>query len=98
MSETGFDRNDLLQNLHDQTNKGVLVEFTKADGTERKMLCTLAESLIPESATPKSKSEDKPVSEDVSNVAPTVQRVYDLENSGWRSFRWDSVKFFKAVN
>ena len=60
------------------------VVFTKKDGTERKMLCTLNESLVPivESAEPK---REKKVNDD-------VMAVYDLEAKGWRSFRWESIK------
>jgi hypothetical protein len=101
MSETGFEfsRDDLLELLYDNDNKGVLVEFTKADGTKRKMLCTLTEALIPEDARPKIKVDDE-VKEPEFNATPpappTAQRVYDLEKKAWRSFRWDSVIFFNA--
>ena len=65
----------------------VKVTFTKKDGTERVMECTTALSLVPqepvvEGMTPK---REKKVNEE-------VQSVYDLENSAWKSFRWDSVK------
>lgn len=60
------------------------VVFTKKDGTERRMLCTLNESLVPvvESAEPK---REKKVNDD-------VMAVYDLEAKSWRSFRWESIK------
>ena len=65
----------------------VKVTFTKKDGTERLMECTTSPELVPqeviaEDAAPK---REKKVNED-------VQSVYDLENSAWKSFRWDSVK------
>jgi len=67
----------------------VKVTFTKKDGTERVMECTLAPSLvlvpeepIVENAEPK---REKKVNED---TCP----VYDMEAKGWRSFRWDSIK------
>ena len=65
----------------------VKVTFTKKDGTERVMECTLAPSLVPEepiveNAEPK---REKKVNED---TCP----VYDTEAKGWRSFRWDSIK------
>lgn len=59
------------------------VTFTKADGSERVMRCTLNESMIPSNATPKGASERKKNDE--------VRPVYDLDAAGWRSFRWDSV-------
>lgn len=57
------------------------VTFTKVDGTDRVMRCTLMADSIP--ATPKS---DKPRKPNYSVVS-----VYDLGNAGWRSFRVNSV-------
>lgn len=61
----------------------VRVTFTKSDGTEREMLCTLREDLIQstEKKTERTKKENA-----------DVMSVWDLEKSGWRSFRLDSVK------
>jgi len=84
---------ELLEVLRSSDNQGVLVEFTKVDGSNRKMLCTLAESLIPEDARPKTKDTEV-IAEAETNVAPTACRVYDLEKQGWRSFRFDSVVNF----
>lgn len=61
----------------------VSITFEKSDGTERKLKCTLMESKIPTKNTPKGTQK-------VQN--PNTQPVFDVENSGWRSFRWDSVK------
>ena len=58
----------------------VEVEFTKKDGTDRKMLCTLIN--IPTEHQPKSDIE----------YAVNTLRVFDLDKQGWRSFRLDSVK------
>ena len=69
--------------LNDESVSEVCIIFTKKDGTERKMFCTLIESRIPEADHPKE-----------SNTVYTDEavRVYDTEALGWRSFRWDSVK------
>jgi hypothetical protein len=85
---------EVLALLYDNDNKGVLVEFTKADGTERKMLCTLAENLIPAITPVKEKPEI--ISEGATDVIPTACKVWDIEKQAWRSFRWDSVKTFSA--
>jgi hypothetical protein len=69
--------------LHNPEEK-VTVVFTKKDGTERTMNCTLAESLIPASMKPSSDKTYTPNQE--------VQAVFDLDAQGWRSFRWDSLK------
>ena len=58
----------------------VEVVFTKKDGTERTMKCTLMEKFLPETV-----GSDRPRNDE-------TLAVYDLEKDGWRSFRWDSVK------
>ena len=60
----------------------VEVVFVKKDGTQRTLVATLREDLIPEDQKPKG-------DERVASIE--VQPVYDVENDGWRSFRWDSV-------
>lgn len=77
----------ILGLLHDENLKsGLCVTFTKKDGSERKMQCTLIESKIPADKRPKGTSE----SENTSTVGSAV-RVFDTEVGEWRSFRWDSV-------
>jgi alpha-glucosidase (family GH31 glycosyl hydrolase) len=71
--------------LHEST-EDVLVTFTKKDGTERKMRCTLAESRIPTDKQPKSAKEKTD-----SDVIPASQPVFDLDINEWRAFRWDSL-------
>ena len=63
------------------------VTFTKADGTDRVMKCTLEEDKLPkvvikEGATPRKEST-------------TSMRVFDLEKNEWRSF---TIKKVKQVN
>jgi hypothetical protein len=64
-------------------NEKVTVTFTKKDGSERKLICTLKEDKIPSEKAPKNTGQAK--SED--SIA-----VFDLEKIDWRSFRFDSVK------
>jgi hypothetical protein len=61
------------------------VIFTKKDGTERVMKCTLNGELIPEEFIPKETTKVRKVNEEVISV-------FDIEFNGWKSFRWDSVK------
>ena len=61
----------------------VTVKFTKKDGSERKMLCTLAENKIPGEKSPKNSGKTK---------SDEALAVFDLEKQSWRSFRFDSVK------
>ena len=61
------------------------VTFTKKDGTERVMNCTLHEDYLPET-TGSGKAAN-----------PDVLSVFDTEVEDWRSFRWDSVKSIKVI-
>lgn len=69
----------------------VSVTFTKADGTDRTMLCTKQFSKIPQEFHPKT---DKVVKLDENgNVIETdLISVWDLEKQGWRSFNFGKVK------
>jgi hypothetical protein len=86
-SDKEFDefKNWTLGLLRDANTKDLCVTFTKKDGTERAMQCTLAESRIPSDKIPKS---DGTVAGQGSDAAA---RVFDTEINEWRSFRWDSV-------
>ena len=66
--------------LHDTE---VTVTFTKKDGTERAMVCTLVNDKIPSEKAPKNTGK--------SNSDEAIA-VFDVEKQDWRSFRWDSVK------
>ena len=77
--DTKEGRKWLLEML--QTDE-LTVFFTKKDGTERKMLCTLAENKIPNEKMPKNSGKSK---------SDDALAVFDIEKNEWRSFRWDSV-------
>lgn len=67
--------------LKEKLRAGVVtVEFTKKDGTNRIMECTLAADKIGESVGGGTRTPN-----------PDALAVYDVENNGWRSFRWDSI-------
>ena len=61
------------------------ITFTKKNGDQRVMRCTLDEQHFP------------PVQKEAAEVGEVRQRstealsVFDVEAQGWRSFRWDSV-------
>lgn len=59
-----------------------VVNFTKVDGSQRRMRCTLKDSYLPETY----RGKDQSVKESV----PTL-RVFDLDLNEWRSFRVESV-------
>ena len=69
-------------------NEVVIVTFTKKDGTEREMRCTLKQDLLPVTEVVESTDEDKPKRV----KSETSVAVYDLDVAGWRAFSIDSVK------
>jgi len=85
------------QSIINLLNENVMeVTFTKKDGTERVMKCTLSPMLLPtevkETNTNEVTEGKKPRKKNLEVVA-----CYDLEAEGWRSFRLDSLKDFKVV-
>ena len=64
-----------------------VVTFTKSDGTERVMKCTLVPDQLPKVEI---KEDAKPRKE-----LTTSMRVFDLEKNEWRSF---TIKKVKQVN
>jgi hypothetical protein len=62
------------------------ITFTKKDGTERVMKCTLKSDAIPV-------VESKPLAEGKTprKESTTSMRVFDLEKSEWRSFTTTSI-------
>ena len=90
----------------------VTVQFVKSDGTTRDMRCTLDRSRIPpkppvpytvimteeiqgsSTANPDGLAESKKPRREPD---PVTQRVYDLDQGAWRSFRYDRLKKISAV-
>lgn len=70
-------------------NSVITVIFTKVDGSERTMNCTLIPEYIPQTVGEKQQllTESLPKTEN-----PNTITVWDIENNGWRSFRIDSIK------
>ena len=69
-------------------NSVATITFTKSDGTERIMKCTLKKEEI--AASEKKTDRVKAVNEEVISV-------WDLEKAAWRSFRLDSVKQIQST-
>lgn len=72
--------------VHMLQNGVVTVKFTKVNGEEREMKCTLLPEYLPASA---SNAGKQLLTED---VTPNNVSVWDVDANGWRSFRVDSVK------
>lgn len=64
-------------------NNQVDITFTKADGTERVMKCTLQEDVV----VPHEKKTER-----VKDTNDDVLPVWDVDKGAWRSFRLDSIK------
>jgi len=70
-----------------KTHDRVKVVFTKVNGDERTMFCTLSPNILPAQTD---------LEEQVQNKTPNPDTlvVWDIEAEGWRSFRLDSVIIF----
>ena len=71
---------DILELRKLLTQDVVTVSFTKKNGDTREMICTTMQEYLPQAS-----SISTPAS-------PEVVTAWDLENNGWRSFRFDSIK------
>jgi hypothetical protein len=99
---------DWIRSLLDK--QPITVTFTKADGTDRSMRCTLNWNLIPEkppmavishSASIVGRvdgltTESKKPRKEPKEPDPAVIKVYDLDAGAWRSFRMDRLKKINA--
>ena len=75
------------EELIEQLEKNILtVRFTKLDGDERVMTCTLLEEF-----KPPAKKDDAISQKKVRDVSDKVIVAYDVNAMGWRSFRYERV-------
>ena len=82
------------EELYELLRKEVVeVTFTKLDGEERVMPCTLIESYLPPA------KKDEPLTQKkVREVSDKVVAAWAVESQGFRSFRYDRVKSVKVIN
>ena len=87
MVQLQITKDELVEKLQ---NEIVQLVFTKADGSERHMVCTKNIVHIPQEFHPKT---DKVVKLDESgNVVESDNiTVWDMEANGWRSFNFSKV-------
>lgn len=72
----------------DRLRKGpCIVNFTKTDGTNREMRCTLDMKFVPEDLQPKTDGNLK-------ESTSTAIRTFDLDKNEWRSFKPENVVSF----
>ena len=75
-------RDTLIKNLQ---KKAMRITFTKVNGEERVMDCTLQEHMIPETSESNRKQNEE------------VLPVFDINKGEWRSFRLDSITNIEAL-
>ena len=64
-------------------NSGIVnVKFTKTDGSERDMKCTLMEAMV----KPHERKTDRE-----KKLNDNIISVWDVDKEAWRSFRYDSI-------
>ena len=84
-------------------NSEVTVTFTKADGTDRDMLCTLDHSrisvrpVVPTTSTAPVDGIVRESRKPKKEPDPHSIRVFDLEKQEWRSFRFERLKKVTAT-
>ena len=79
-----FTRENLLDLLR---NNVITVTFTKVDGTERTMTCTLLGEYVPNAGNGSMQLLQENNTRGDANIS-----VWDTQVQGWRSFRISSVK------
>jgi len=67
------------------------VTFTKVNGEERVMLCTLNNNYLP------NQTDLEEQIQRVRKQSDSVISVWDIKSEGWRSFRIDSIKQFNIT-
>jgi hypothetical protein len=76
-----MEKNVLIKSLAEGV---VTVTFTKKDGSDRVMKCTRNPGMIPAEYQPKNSEESVEINDNI--------RVFDVENLGWRSFNFSTLK------
>ena len=87
--EKDLSREDMVNLLREDR---VTVTFTKADGTERVMECTLLAEVLNDRFKTDSNDPTHELIGEPPKSAPDTIPVWDIAKDSWRSFRMDSVK------
>ena len=77
-----MNRDTLIKNLQKKTMR---ITFTKVNGEERVMDCSLQEHIIPPTDAKNRKENEE------------VLPVFDINKGEWRSFRLDSITNIEAL-
>jgi len=85
-----FKRDELLDDLRKYV---IEVTFTKVNGENRALRCTLRPELLP--ATYMNELAEETA---FHKVNPNIIAAWDVVKGGWRSFRVDSVTYVQNIN
>jgi len=87
--ESMFSYDSIISQLRDNV---LQVTFSKVNGEERVMPCTLQTDYMPEL------SESKVAVVDDFSVNKSVIRAFAIDKQSWRSFRVDNVRAIEVIN
>ena len=89
---TEIEKEDFRKNIREFLLDGIIeITFTKVDGTERKMNCTLNYEYIPEDKKPQNLYKGEKVLQNLN-----ILKVFDTDKQDWRSFRVENVILVKT--
>ena len=83
MAQIMYKRDDILKDLHENV---IEVHFTKVNGENRIMRCTLDPAYLPQNYNKDHLAEEHQKKENINTIV-----AWDVVAGGWRSFRVDSV-------
>lgn len=87
------DKRDTI--LADLRSNVIEVSFTKVNGEERLMRCTLMPQFLPPSYN---NIDEQNAEKHYHQTNPDVIACWDVANGGWRSFRIDSVIYTQVID
>ena len=85
-----YERDNLLKDLRECV---IEVTFTKVDGSNRVMRCTLDPKHLP-----KTYNEEAETEKQFHRENKDVISAWDVQKGGWRSFRIDSVEYVQIID
>lgn len=88
-----YNRDDVLNDLRSHV---VEVTFTKVNGDQRVMRCTLKQDLLPKSYVQDINEQTK--EKEFHQTNENVIAAWDVQKGGWRSFRIDSVEYLQIID
>lgn len=91
MSDGAYNRESVLNGLRDWVAE---ITFTKLNGEQRVMRCTLRADLIPKSLVEDNIESERKFHRENKEVVV----AWDMQKGGWRSFRVDSIQYMQLVD